>query len=119
MLGSKHEEIRANPSTGLQFRWLPVCPVDRSGVTNSRKMGKFTSKAPLFQDSQFMSLIGLLTATEKQVWSGRLHLRPIHWRQKRHWHVLEILEKIIPLPTSLHPHLAGCWMKEMCSEVNR
>ena len=26
---------------------------------------------------QFMSLIGLLTATEKQVWLGRLHMRPI------------------------------------------
>ena len=25
---------------------------------------------------QFMSLIGLLTATEKQVWSDRLHMRP-------------------------------------------
>ena len=28
---------------------------------------------------EFMSLIGLLTATEKQVVSGRLHMRPIQW----------------------------------------
>ena len=28
---------------------------------------------------QFMSLIGLLTATEKQVHLGRLHMRPIQW----------------------------------------
>ena len=28
---------------------------------------------------QFMSLIGLLTATENQVLSGRLHMRPIQW----------------------------------------
>ena len=54
---------------------------------------------------QFMSLIGQLTATEKQVWSGRLHMRPIHWHLKRHWWVLKVLEKIIPLPNSLHPHL--------------
>ena len=54
---------------------------------------------------QFMSLIGLLTATEKQVWSGRLHMRPIQWHLKRHWHVPEVLEKVIPVPMSLHPHL--------------
>ena len=53
---------------------------------------------------QFMSLIGLLTATEKQVWSGRLHMRPIQWHLKRHWHVPEVLEKVIPVPRSLHPH---------------
>ena len=53
-LGSEHEEIRANPSTGLPFRRLPVRPVDRSGVTNSRKMGKLTSVAPLSQDSEYL-----------------------------------------------------------------
>ena len=60
---------------------------------------------------QFMSLIGLLTATEKQVWSGRLHMRPIQWHLKRHWHVPEILEKVIPVPVSLHPHL-DWWLEE-------
>ena len=52
-----------------------------------------------------MSLIGLLTATEKQVWSGRLHMRPIQW------HVPEVLEKVIPVPQSLHPHL-DWWSEE-------
>ena len=60
---------------------------------------------------QFMSLIGLLTATEKQVWSGRLHMRPIQWHLKRHWHVPEVLEKVIPVPVSLHPHL-DWWLDE-------
>ena len=36
---------------------------------------------------QFMSLIGLLTATEKQVHLGRLHMRPIQWHLKNHWRV--------------------------------
>ena len=54
---------------------------------------------------QFMSLIGLLTATEKQVVSGRLHMRPIQWHLKHHWHVPESLEKTIPIPRSLHVHL--------------
>ena len=32
---------------------------------------------------QWMSLIGLLTATEKQVHLGRLHMRPIQWHLKK------------------------------------
>ena len=34
---------------------------------------------------RFMSLIGLLMATEKQVPLGRLHMRPIQWHLKRYW----------------------------------
>ena len=67
---------------------LPVCPV-----------------------RQFMSLIGLLTATEKQVHLGWLHMRPIQWHLKNNWRVPESLEKIIPLPRSLHPHLQW-WLEE-------
>ena len=58
-----------------------------------------------------MSLIGLLTATEKQVHLGRLHMRPIQWHLKNSWRVPESLEKIIPLPRSLHPHLRW-WLEE-------
>ena len=60
---------------------------------------------------QFMSLIGLLTAPEKQVHLGRLHMRPIQWHLKNNWRVPESLEKIIPLPRSLHPHLQW-WLNE-------
>ena len=42
----------------------------------------------------FMSLIGLLTAIEKQVHLGRLHMRPVQW----HLMVPESLEKVIPIP---------------------
>ena len=60
---------------------------------------------------QFMSLIGLLTATEKQVYLGRLHMRPIQWHLKNNWRVPEALEKVIPVPRSLHPHLEW-WLDE-------
>ena len=60
---------------------------------------------------QFMSLIGLLTATEKQVPSGRLHMRPIQWHLKRNWHIPESLKKNIPIPAALHPHLKW-WLQE-------
>ena len=60
---------------------------------------------------QFMSLIGLLTATEKQVHLGRLHMRPIQWHLKQHWRIPESLEKVIPIPRSLYPHLQW-WLQE-------
>ena len=60
---------------------------------------------------EFMSLIGLLTATEKQVHLGRLHMTPIQWHLKNNWRILESLEKRIPLPRSLHPHLQW-WLNE-------
>ena len=62
---------------------------------------------PTFRVRKFMSLIGLLTATEKQVPLGRLHLRPIQLHLKRHWRVPESLEKEIPVPRTLHPHLSN------------
>ena len=61
--------------------------------------------------SQYMSLIGLLTATEKQVSLGRLHMRPIQWHLKRNWHIPESLEKNILIPASFHPHLKW-WLQK-------
>ena len=60
---------------------------------------------------QFMSLISLLTATEKQVYLGQLHMRPIQWHLKKNWRVPESLEKVIPIPRSLHPQLKR-WLEE-------
>ena len=47
---------------------------------------------------QLMALIGLLTATEKQVPSGRLHMRPIQWHLKNHWHIPETFAESHPYP---------------------
>ena len=66
---------------------------------------------PVYPVRQFMSLIGLLTATAKQVHLGRLHMRPIQWHLKNNWRVPESLEKVIPVPRSLHPHLRW-WLEE-------
>ena len=54
----------------LEILSLPACPVQ-----------------------QFMSLIGLLTATEKQIHLDRIHMRPIQWHLKNSWRVPESLEK--------------------------
>ena len=66
---------------------------------------------PVCPVRQFMSLIGLLTATEKQVHLGRLHMRPIQWHLKNNWRVPKSLDKVIPVPRSLHPHLRW-WLEE-------
>ena len=66
---------------------------------------------PVCSARDFMSLVGLLTATEKQVHLGRLHMRPIQWHLKNNWRIPESLEKTIPLPRSLHPHLQW-WLRE-------
>ena len=54
---------------------------------------------------KIQSLLSILTATEKQVHLGRLHMRPIQWHLKNTWRIPESLDKVIPLPRSLHPHL--------------
>ena len=41
-----------------------------------------TAKIQVLSGLALMSLIGLLTATEKQVHLGRLHMRPIQWHLK-------------------------------------
>ena len=91
---------------GYQFDLLTgrVLPTQDRWSTLKQKL-KFIRDQSGCTVRQFMSLIGLLTATEKQVWSGRLYMRPIQWHLKQHWHVPEVLEKVIPLPQSLHPHL--------------
>ena len=47
---------------------------------------------------QLMSLIGLLTATEKQVHLGRLHIRPIHWHLKKQLEGPRVIRKGDPYP---------------------
>ena len=67
--------------------------------------------SPVCPVRKLMSLIGLLTATEKQVHLGHLHMRPIQRHLKNNWRVPETMEKTIPIPKSLHPHLVW-WLEE-------
>ena len=47
---------------------------------------------------QFMSLVGLLTVTEKQVHLGRLHMRPIQWHLKNNWTYQNHLKRSFQYP---------------------
>ena len=96
---------------GYQFdlREGKVRPTPESGQTLTDKILSILS-GPVCPFRQFMSLIGLLTATEKQVHLGRLHMRPIQWHLNN-WRVPESLEKVIPVPRLLQPHLRW-WLEE-------
>ena len=74
----------------------------------SREILKLLS-LPACPVREFISLIGLLTATEKHL--RRMHMRPIQWHLINNWRVPESLETVIQIPRSLHPHLQW-WLKE-------
>ena len=116
-LAGEFREIRTGTQAGLRFvgyqfdlRSGRVRPTPDRWQNLQDKVQTLLSLPPC-PVRQFMSLIGLLTATEKQVHLGRLHIRPIQWHLKNNWRVPESLEKIIPLPRSLHPHLQW-WLEE-------
>ena len=94
----------------FDFKEGKVRPTGERWQTLTDKIRSILSD-PVCPVRQFMSLIGLLTATEKQVHLGRLHMRPIQWHLKNNWRVPESLEKVIPVPKSLHPHLRW-WLEE-------
>ena len=106
-LGSQHVKVGTVSRTGVYRFDLSqglVKPTQERWISLTQKIN-FLLGLETCSVRQFMSPIGLLTATEKQVVSGRLHMRPIQWHLKRCWHVPESLEKMIPLPKSLHVHL--------------
>ena len=82
-LDGKCREIRTRTQASLRLCRLPVQPPVRPGPTHTGPLAKPQEKIqrllvlPACPVRQFMSLIGLLTATEKQVHIGRLHMRPM------------------------------------------
>ena len=64
---------------------------------------------------QFMSLIGLLTATEKQVHLGRLHMRPLQWHLKNNWRVPESLREDYSPTKNPAPSLTMVARRRQCA----
>ena len=116
-LASEFGQIRTGTQADFRFCRLPVQPQSRLGPTYTGPLAEPSGQSIRnivttgLSGRQLMSLIGLLTATEKQVHLGRLHMRPIQWHLKNNWRVPESLEKVIPIPRSLRPHLQR-WLLE-------
>ena len=68
-----------------------VRPTLEHWQTFNAKIQKLFSR-PTCPVWQLISLIGLLTATEKQVHLGQLHMKPIQWHLKNNWRVPETPE---------------------------
>ena len=87
-LAGEFRKVTTGAQTSLQFCRLPVWPQVRSGPTYTGPVAEPSREntctaIPLACPvRQFISMIGLLTATEKQVHLGRLHMRPIQWHLK-------------------------------------
>ena len=116
-LAGEYKKVRVDPSTGLFLRRLPVRPVDGSGFANPRKMGKFASETVVFKGSaqlhgQAVHVLDRTLDSHRETGVVRSSPHASHSvHLKRHWHVPEVLEKVIPLPLSLHPHL-DWWLDE-------
>ena len=115
-LDGEFGKVRTGTQTDLRFCRLPVDlkvgwvrPTPDCWQNLQDKLREILS-LPACPVRQFMSLTGLLAATEKQVHLGQLHMRPIQWHLKNNWRVPESLEKVIPIPRSLHPHLQW-WLR--------
>ena len=52
-----------------------------------------------------MSLIGLLTSTEKMVPEGRLHMRPFQFHLKEHWRYPQSLDSLLPWTETISAYL--------------
>ena len=106
-------EIGTGTQASLRVCRLPVRPQIWLGPTDTGPVAE-----PPGQNTETAIPTGLsglaayvLAATEMQVHLGRLHMRPIQWHLKNNWTVPESLEKVIPIPRSLHTHLQW-WLKE-------
>ena len=118
-LGGKHEEIRAGTSTKFQFCRLPVRSPNRTGVTHRGALGDVEGKTALYQEQGQLhrqtvnvSHRSIDSNRETGVVRSPTHAtNPRHMHLKRHWHVPEILDKEIPVPPTLHPHL-DWWLEE-------
>ena len=77
-MGGEHRTIRAGTKTGLRLCRLPVRPQVRPTPDQWQTLQEKIHTLlllPACPVRQFMSLIGRLTATERQVHLGRLHMR--------------------------------------------
>ena len=116
-LAGEFRKVGTGTQTGLRLCRLPVRPQVRTSQTYPGPVAK-----PSGQDTSALSTAGLSGSTvyvpDRSVNSYRktsspreLHMRPIQWHLKNNWRVPESLEKVIPLPRSLHPHLQW-WLEE-------
>ena len=116
-MAGQQGEVRTGSQTSFQLCRLPVRPERGQGQTYRRTLADLDRRdqgntvgsglpGPTIHVSHRST-----HSNKKQVHLGRLHMRPIQWHLKNNWRVPESLEKVIPVPRSLHPYLRW-WLEE-------
>ena len=77
-------------------------------VVNIKKSELIPQQVFNFVGYRFDLLTGRVLPTQERWYALQEKLQ---WHLKRHWHVPEVLDKVIPVPHTLHPHL-DWWLKE-------
>ena len=116
-LAGEQGEVRTGPKTGFQLRRLPVQSQGGQGQTHTRALADLNRQytvnpvrsgvpGPAVHVPHRSS-----NSHRKASPSRSTYMRPIQWHLKNNWRVPESLEKVIPVPRSLHPHLRW-WLEE-------
>ena len=101
---NKSGEIRTKANSGVFVRGLRIPSRFSPCKTHSSEILSFKSKHVLTA-SCLMSLVGLLTSTEKMVPGGRLHMRPFQFHRKEHWRYPQPLDSLLPWTETISAHL--------------
>ena len=108
-------KIRIGTQAGFQLCRLPVRPQVRLDPTDTRPVADSSGQSIKTAIPTGLSSLAIhvpdRSVNSYRVHLGRLHMRPLQWYLKNNWRVPETLEKVIPIPRSLHPHLIW-WLKE-------
>ena len=116
-LAGEQGKIKTGSKTGLQLRRLPVRPERGQGQTLTRTLAILTGQDP---DNLVLSGVSgpavhvphRYTHSNRKTSPTRATPHEAHKvALENNWRVPESLDKVIPVPESLHPHLK-CWMEE-------
>ena len=109
-LAGELREIRAGAQTRLQFYRLSVRPQIRSGPADSRSVAEPSREnaetaIPTGLPGPGIHVLDRFANSYRKASSSRPTSYETQWHHKHNWRVPESLEKVIPIPRSLHPHL--------------
>ena len=110
-------KVRTGSKTGLQLRRLPVRPQGGQGQTHTRALADLNRQDTVNPIQSGVSSQAVhvpyrpSNSHRKTSPPGATSYEAHTWHLKNNWRVPESLEKVIPIPRSLHPHLKW-WLEE-------
>ena len=108
-MGGQSVKVRAGSPTDLQLCQLSNRPLSRSGQTHSGEVDSSVSENLGTRDLLGQAVHAPNRTSDSHRKTGDVGMsshETYSMALKKHWHVPEPLEKIIPLPKSLHVHLS-------------